>query len=54
MANALENVTITLTAQEASIIVSVLGQLPTSSGAWPLLQKVTQQVKVQLDVREHD
>jgi len=32
-----------LTPEEVQAILQVLGQLPTSSGAWPLLVKITPQ-----------
>lgn len=35
--------TFTLEEQEAAFIVRVVGQLPTESGAYPLLQKLQQQ-----------
>lgn len=34
-----------MTIQEAQAIVNVLGQLPTASGAFPLLQKLAEQIK---------
>lgn len=30
-------------------ILTVLGQLPTASGAWPLMQRIRAQVEVQLE-----
>lgn len=33
---------------EAQFLLSVLGQLPTQSGAFPLLQKLLQQVQPQM------
>lgn len=32
-----------LTTEEVQAILQVLGQLPTSSGAWPLLVKIKEQ-----------
>ncbi len=32
---------------EAQFLLQVLGQLPTQSGAYPLLQKIMQQVQAQ-------
>lgn len=40
-------ITLTVTTQEAQAILNVLGNLPTSSGAFPLLQKLAEQVQSQ-------
>ena len=37
-----------LTHEEVNAVLSVLGQLPTSSGAWPLLVKIKAQADEQL------
>jgi hypothetical protein len=37
-----------LTPEEVQAILQVLGQLPTSSGAWPLLVKIKAQSESQL------
>ena len=37
-----------LTPEEVQAILQVLGQLPTSSGAWPLLVKIKEQSESQL------
>ena len=42
------NITLTLTVDEANAILGVLGQLPTSSGAWPLVVKIKEQAEAQL------
>ena len=39
--------TFTLETNEAAFIVRVIGQLPTESGAYPLLQKLVVQFKEQ-------
>ncbi len=39
--------TLTLTKEEIAGIVQVLGQLPTSSGAFPLMMKIDAQIKQQ-------
>jgi hypothetical protein len=39
----LMNVTLTLTVEEVNAILQTLGQLPTSSGAFPLMVKIKQQ-----------
>jgi hypothetical protein len=37
-----------LSVEEVNAILQVLGQLPTSSGAWPLLLKVKEQAEPQV------
>lgn len=37
--------TVELTKEELDAIINVLGQLPTSSGAWPLLMKLKMQAE---------
>jgi hypothetical protein len=37
-----------LSVEEVNAILQVLGQLPTSSGAWPLLVKVKEQAEPQV------
>lgn len=37
-----------LSVEEVNAILQVLGQLPTSSGAWPLLVKVKEQAEAQV------
>jgi hypothetical protein len=34
---------------EVQFILNVLGQLPTSSGAWPLVVKIKEQAEAQLE-----
>jgi hypothetical protein len=41
-----------LSVEEVNAILSVLGQLPTSSGAWPLLLKVKEQAEAQVPKEE--
>lgn len=41
-------ITLTLTVEEANIVLSALGQLPTNSGVFPLLQKIKSQGDAQL------
>ena len=46
-------INLTLTTEEVNAILQVLGQLPTSSGAWPLMAKIQAQAeakKEQADV----
>jgi hypothetical protein len=44
----MNDLTITLTAQEAVDIVNTMGQLPTQSNAYPLYMKLRTQVEAQL------
>ena len=41
-------VTLTLTVDEINGVLQTHGQLPTSSGAWPLLMKIKTQAEAQL------
>jgi hypothetical protein len=41
-----------LTVEEVNGILQTLGQLPTSSGAWPLVVKIKQQATEQLPKEE--
>jgi len=43
----MKDVTLVVTEDEAKAILQVLGQLPTSSGAFPLLVKIDAQLKQQ-------
>ena len=38
-------ITLELTVEEVNAILTVLGQLPTSSGAWNLLMKIKEQAE---------
>ena len=42
------NVSLELTVDEVNAILGTLGQLPTSSGAWPLVVKIKDQAEAQL------
>jgi hypothetical protein len=42
-----------LSVEEVNAILSVLGQLPTSSGAWPLLVKLKEQAESQVPKQEN-
>jgi hypothetical protein len=46
------NITLVLTTEEVNGILQTLGQLPTSSGAWPLVVKIKQQAAEQLPKEE--
>lgn len=37
-----------LSVEEINAVLQTLGQLPTSSGAWPLLMKIREQAEAQL------
>jgi hypothetical protein len=41
-----------LTVEEVNAILQVLGQLPTSSGAWPLVVKIKEQAEPQVPKTE--
>ena len=43
---------IELTIEEVNFILQTLGQLPTSSGAWPLVVKIKEQGQAQLPQEE--
>lgn len=45
-------ITIQLTVEEINGVLQTLGQLPTSSGAWPLLMKIKTQAEEQLPKEE--
>ena len=42
-----------LTTEEVQAILQVLGQLPTSSGAWPLLVKIKEQADAALKEQDN-
>lgn len=46
------DITITLTVDEVNGVLQTLGQLPTSSGAFPLLMKIKEQAEAQLPKSE--
>lgn len=48
----MQDITLTLTMQEVSGIVEVLNNLPTKSGAYPLVIKITEQVNEQVPKAE--
>jgi hypothetical protein len=43
----MENVTLTLTVQEAVDVTNIIGQLPTQSNAYPLFVKIKGQIEAQ-------
>lgn len=42
------DINLKLTVDEVNAILQVLGQLPTSSGAWPLVVKIKDQAEAQV------
>lgn len=44
---------IELTIDEVNAVLQTLGQLPTSSGVFPLLMKIKQQAEAQLPAQDH-
>jgi len=46
------HITLKLTVEEINAILQTLGQLPTSSGAWPLVMKIKEQSDSQLTGRK--
>lgn len=44
----MQDITLTLTPEEVQSIFNVLGQLPTSSGAFPLMVKIKEQAEAQV------
>jgi hypothetical protein len=43
-----------LSAEEVTAIISVLGDLPTKTGAWPLVVKIREQAESQRQTAESD
>lgn len=48
------NITLTLTVEEVNAILGTLGQLPTSSGAWPLVVKIKEQAEPQVPAQTEE
>ena len=46
------NIKLELSVEEVNGILQTLGQLPTSSGAWPLVVKIKEQAQSQLPEKE--
>lgn len=46
------NIKITLSLEETNAIMQVLADLPTKTGAWPLLQKIRMQAEEQVKPAE--
>jgi hypothetical protein len=45
-------ITLKLSVEEVNGILQTLGQLPTSSGAWPLVVKIKEQAEAQVPKEE--
>jgi hypothetical protein len=52
MADQNQPITLTLTLEEATFVGTVLGELPTKTGAWMLVTKMNMQVQAQLPKEE--
>lgn len=44
----MQEITLTLTVQEVNAILQVMGELPTKTGAYPLVLKIKEQAEAQL------
>jgi len=47
-------ISIELSVEEVNAILGVLGDLPTKSGAWPLIVKIKEQAEPQIEPEEAD
>jgi hypothetical protein len=45
-------ITLELTAEEVNGVLQVLGELPSKSGAWPLIVKIKEQAESQVETEE--
>jgi hypothetical protein len=45
----MKEITLTLSIEEVNAIMQVLGELPTKSGAFPLVVKISEQLKAQAE-----
>lgn len=48
----METVTVTLTINEVNALLSILGEMPTKTGVFPLAIKIKEQAKTQLSQGE--
>ena len=48
----MEKITLDLTAEEVNAILQVLGELPTKTGAFPLVIKIKEQADAQMPKKE--
>lgn len=44
----MQEIELKLTAEETNFVLAVLGNLPTQSNAWPLMQKIKAQAETQV------
>lgn len=47
-------ISLELSVEEVNAILGVLGDLPTKSGAWPLIVKIKEQAEPQIEPEEAD
>lgn len=47
-------ITLELTTEEVNAVLQVLGELPSKSGAWPLIVKIKEQAESQVESEEAD
>lgn len=47
-------ITLELSVEEVNAVLNVLGELPTKSGAWPLIVKIKEQAESQVEPEESD
>jgi hypothetical protein len=45
-------ITLNLSVEEVNAVLQTLGQLPTSSGAWPLVVKIKSQAEAQVNSKD--
>lgn len=48
----MQEITLSLSVEEVNSILGVLGELPSKTGAWPLIVKIQNQAKAQLPEQE--
>ncbi len=47
-------ISLELTVEEVNAVLQVLGDLPTKTGAWPLIVKIKEQAEGQVEPEESD
>lgn len=47
-------ITLELAVEEVNAVLQVLGDLPTKSGAWPLIVKIKEQAESQVEPEDSD
>lgn len=48
----MQDVTLNLSVEEVNGILAVLGDLPSKTGAWPLIVKIREQAEPQIETKE--